>query len=55
MKRPNKKLNYIKIELFLIKKIRKLINYFLDFLIDAKIYLIFYIFLLESADPRTLL
>ena len=55
IKRPSKKLNYIKIGLFLVKKIKKLINYFLDLLTDIKIYLIFYILLLKSADPRTLL
>jgi len=39
----SKKLNYIKIGLFSIKKNKGLINYKLNFLINVKIYLIFYI------------
>ncbi len=49
-KRLNKKLNYIKIGLFSIKKNKGLINYKLNLLTDAKVYLIFYIFLLELVD-----
>jgi hypothetical protein len=48
-------LNYKKLELFKIKKITEFINYELIFLKIINIYLIFYIFLLESALPRILL
>ncbi len=49
-KKLNKKLNYIKVGLFLIKKSKELINYKLNLLIDVKIYLIFYISLLKLVD-----
>ena len=61
IKRPNKKLNYIKIDLFLIKKPIKIrdsiqiINYKFKFLKNAKILLIFYIFLFKSADSNIFL
>ncbi len=41
---------FYKIRLFLIKKSKELINYKLNLLADAKVYLIFYIFLLKSID-----
>ena len=47
----NKKLNYIKVGLFLIKEVKGLVNYELELLKDAKVYPVFYISLLELADP----
>ena len=62
IKRPFKKLNYRKIDLFRIKIVKKLRdikqltrNYKLNLLRDARIYLIFNIRLLEPADPNILL
>ena len=55
MIRLNNKLNYIKLGLFKIKKILKLINYELDLLIKIKIYLFFYILVLELVNPDTLI
>jgi len=43
-------LNYIKIKLFFIKKIKKLINYKLNLFKNIKIFLIFYILLLKLAN-----
>ena len=48
-----KKLNYIKIKLFLVKKTKKLINYKLDLFKNVKIFLIFYILLLKLANLIT--
>jgi hypothetical protein len=53
MKKLSKKLNYIKVELFLVKKIKKLINYKFDLLKNAKVFLIFYILLLKLANLIT--
>ncbi len=52
-KKLSKKLNYIKIELFLVKKTKKLINYKLDLLKNIKVFLVFYILLLKSIDSST--
>jgi len=49
-KKSSKKLNYVKIELFLIKKAKRLINYEFDLLKDAKVFLVFHISLLKSID-----
>jgi len=49
-KLKKKKLYYIKIELFFIKQIKKLINYKLNLSKNAKIFLIFYILLLKLID-----
>ncbi len=43
-------MNYIKIELFFVKKNKKLINYKLDLLKNIKIFLIFYILLLKLTN-----
>ena len=53
IKRSNKKLNYVKIELFLIDETKKSINYKLRLSKNAKIHSIFYISILKSADPET--
>ena len=46
----NKKLNYIKVRLFFVKKTKKSINYKLDLFKNVKIFLIFYILLLKLAN-----
>ena len=51
----NNKLDYTKLGLFRIRKILKLINYKLDLLMKIKIYLSFYILVLELANPDTLI
>ena len=52
-KKRNRKLNYIKIELFFIKKIKKTINYELNLFKNVKIHSIFYISFLKSIDLNT--
>jgi hypothetical protein len=55
-KRLSKKLDYIKVGLFLIAEKRGAVNYKLDLPPDAgKIHLVFYISLLELADDLVLL
>jgi hypothetical protein len=51
----SKKLNYIKVELFFIKKTKKLINYKLNLFKNIKIFLVFYILLLELTNLITFL
>ncbi len=48
----NKKLNYIKIELFFVKKTKKSVNYKLDLFKNIKVFSVFYILLLKSADSN---
>ncbi len=48
-----KKLEHIKVGLFLIKKIKKLVNYELDLSKNVRIFPIFYILLLESVNSST--
>ena len=52
-KRPNKKLDHIKIGPFLIKKVKGPFDYELNSPADAKIFPMFNIFLLEPANPNT--
>ncbi len=52
-KKLSKKLNYIKIELFFVKKTKKSINYKLDLFKNIKVFSVFYILLLKSADSST--
>ncbi len=52
-KKSSKKLNYVKVESFLVKKTKRSINYELDLLKNAKIFLVFYILLLELANSIT--
>jgi len=54
-KRLSKKLDYIKVELFLIRKAKGLVNYKLNLLADDKVYLISYIFLLKLVNSIILL
>jgi hypothetical protein len=53
IRKKSKKLNYIKIKLFFIKVIKKLINYKLDLFKDIKMFLVFYILLLKLFDFNT--
>jgi len=52
-KKSSKKLNHVKIESFLVKKIKRLVNYELDLFKNAKVFLVFHISLLESVDFST--
>ena len=54
-KRPSKKLDYVKVGPFLVVEQRGPVSYRLDLPEDTKIYLVFYILLLEPAHPDTLL
>jgi len=46
----NKKLNYVRVKLFLVKKTKRLINYKLDLLKNVKVFLLFYILLLKLTN-----
>jgi hypothetical protein len=52
-RRPSKGLNNVKVRLFLISKQNRPVTFTLELLADAKIYLRFYVSLLEPADPET--
>ncbi len=52
-RRKSKKLDHVKVELFFIRKVKRSINYELDLLKDAKVFLVFYILLLELVDSST--
>jgi len=53
IRKKSKKLNHVKIESFFIKEVKKSINYELDLLKNAKVFLVFYISLLKSVDSNT--
>ncbi len=53
IRKKSKKLNYVKIKLFFIKEVKELVNYELDLLKNARVFLVFYISLLESVDLST--
>ena len=50
--RLSKKLDYIKVGPFLVIRNKGPVNYKLQLLPDAKIYLVFYILILELVDPN---
>ncbi len=52
-RKKSKKLDHIKVESFFIKVVKGSINYELDLPKDAKVFLVFYISLLESIDLNT--
>jgi hypothetical protein len=52
-RKKSKKLNYVKVGPFFIKAVKGPVNYELDLPKDAKVFLVFHISLLESADPST--
>ena len=53
-KKRSKKLDHVKVESFFIKVVKGRINYELDFFVDARIFSIFHVFVLESTHPKTL-
>ena len=55
MIRLSNKLDYTKLGLYRVKKILGLINYKLNLLKKIRIYLSFYIFILEVVNPETLI
>ena len=54
-KRRSKKLDHVKVESFFIKVIKGRTNYELNFLVDAKVFLVFHIFMLKSTHSNTLI
>ena len=52
-KKPNKKLDHVKIGPFLIKEVKKPFDYELNLPADAKVFPIFNIFLLKPTNPNT--
>jgi len=52
-RKKSKKLDHVKVEPFFIKEVKESINYELDLLKDAKVFLVFHISLLELVDPNT--
>ena len=53
IRKLSKKLNYVKVKSFLVKRAKRLINYELDLLKNAKVFLVFYILLLKLIDSST--
>ena len=53
-KGKNKKLDHVKVESFFIKNIKKLMNYELNLLVDAKVWLVFHVSLLKSTHSKIL-
>jgi len=53
IKKKSKKLNHVKIESFFIKAVKESVNYELDLLKNARVFLVFHISLLKSADFST--
>ena len=54
-KKSNKKLNHVKVDLFLIKKIKELKTYELNLFKEVRVFSVFDISLLESADSNILI
>ena len=50
IKRLSKKINYVKVELLFVKKVKRLINYKLNLFKDIKVFLVFYISLLKLVN-----
>jgi len=53
IRKKSKKLNHVKIESFFIKEVKKSVNYELDLLKNARVFLVFHISLLKSVDFST--
>jgi len=53
IRKKSKKLDHVKVESFFIKEVKGSINYELDLLKDAKVFLVFHISLLELVDSNT--
>jgi hypothetical protein len=52
-RKKSKKLDHVKVESFFIRAVKGSVNYELDLLKDAKVFLVFHVSLLESVDPST--
>ena len=52
-KKKSKKLDHVKVESFFIKEVKGRVNYELNLLIDARIFLIFHVFVLKSIHSKT--
>jgi len=53
IRKKSRKLNHVKIESFFIKEVKKSVNYELDLLKNARVFLVFHISLLKSVDFST--
>jgi hypothetical protein len=53
IRKKSRKLNHVKIKSFFIKEVKESVNYELDLLKNAKVFPVFHISLLESADLST--
>jgi len=53
IRRLSKKLNHVKVESFLVKKAKRSVNYELDLFKNARVFLVFHILLLKSANSIT--
>jgi hypothetical protein len=53
IRKKSKKLNHVKVESFFIKEVKESVNYELDLSKNARVFSVFHISLLESADPST--
>jgi len=53
IRRLSKKLNHVKVESFLVKKAKRSVNYELDLPKNVRVFLVFHISLLESANSIT--
>ena len=52
-KKRSKKLDHIRVEPFFIKDVKGRVNYELDLPVDARIFSVFHVFVLEPAHPET--
>ncbi len=53
IRKKSKKLDHVKVESFFIKAVKESVNYELDLLKNAKVFLVFHISLLKSVDLST--
>jgi len=53
IRKKSKKLDHVKVEPFFIKEVKESVNYELDLSKNAKVFSVFHISLLKSADPST--
>ncbi len=53
IRKKSRKLDHVKVESFFIKEVKRSVNYELDLPKNARVFLVFHILLLKSADPST--
>jgi len=53
IRKKSRKLDHVKVESFFIKEVKRSVNYELDLLKNARVFLVFHISLLESVDFST--